>query len=231
MTDPYLPWVTGYVLVALALYVATNVAMIIEGRPIAQCRKAWVDLVASVLFFLVLPPAIAWLLLKGLAEQVWDATKAWCRLFRKDSGTEELLMGVWWAYMGWIFFSVGGWWVTVLCGFTTLYLWQSARALQRLREETALERGREIHENPPPAVMARFHEHQANLAAYNAQVGRLKREESHRRHLDWVRKTAAVYRDDIAIRVDTWRANRAVEEAVREDRARPHPFHVTTHGD
>lgn len=142
----------------------------------------------------------------GIAKATWDATTAWKRFGRLDSGTEELIVGGLWIWLAIpvvmdVELGTGRWWFVALMAVTVLFLWQSAKAMQRLNQKTAKKDSVGIYEGPPPEVMDRCNE----LRREMAKVSR------NQRYWDHVCARVAISKQAERIKEETQEAwNRAI---------------------
>lgn len=150
MIEAYSGYIAAYVWAGVLIYLIAVFAYIKAGETMPDKGPV------PMLFFVAIAPlGLAGAILKDILLMCWGASKAWLGIFRKDSGTEELLVGAFWAFMAWTFYDIeqaGSGAMAFICFLTVVYLWQSARAMQLLKKEKAAS-----GEQVDPGLRAFFH--------------------------------------------------------------------------
>ncbi|MBZ9574583.1 hypothetical protein [Modicisalibacter sp. MOD 31.J] len=125
-------YIAFYVVFGVLVYTISSVETIARMKPMKG------TLAHALLFVAVGPLVTLGVVAKALVVEVVDATKCWRRLFRRNCGTEEVLLGTLWLWCTVdLILVLGLYGFALITGLTWLCLWQSARAMQKLHEMPA----------------------------------------------------------------------------------------------
>ncbi|MCM2973757.1 hypothetical protein [Larsenimonas suaedae] len=125
---------TLYTVAGVLIYVSLMAGYIRSWTlPPGADLKWWDSLLRTLAFCLIQPAIVIWQIAVGVIQMACDASTAWRGVFDPDSGTEELFMGAIWLWIAVDAFREGYGGLAIFMSITALFLWQSAKAMQRLR--------------------------------------------------------------------------------------------------